>query len=870
MTQWMALTAAACLMVAGARPADTPNPTHYETNSIGMRMARIEPGSFSMGQDAIVPDDLTEPLTYFSEAMLRRKFPTGDGSRFKLWIDHARRGDFDERPVHRVRISRGFRISAFEVTNAQYERFDPGHRALRGKNGYSKADNEAVVFVTWNQAKAFTEWLSKKEGKPYRLPTEAEWEYCARAGTTSLYFTGDHLPAVFQKNARHTYFDRPADIVPLTVGMTPPNAWGLYDMHGNVEEWCQDWYGAYAAGEAVDPTGRATGDFKVTRGGSHGTPLYYLRSANRMGMLPEAASWTIGFRVVEGEAPTTIPLPAESPRPFQQNVEQRRATLPEIDPATPYFRGPRQFVKIPPHSHGPLYSHHNHDVAVAACPNGDLLAIWYTCVQERGRELAVAISRLRLGATDWDEASPFWDVPDRNDHAPAMWFDGKDTIYHFNALGIAGMWTPAAGVVRTSTDNGVTWSKARFVSPEFDFRSMFAQTVARLSDGSIAVAADRSPKFGERSPAQTGIWFSTDEGQRWRYKSGRMRGVHAAFIQLKDGRLMAFGRQEPVNGWMPVSYSSDLGKTWQTAASIFPPITGGQRAVLLRLREGPILFASFARDVRRFEPLPAKADIRWKTNLFAAVSFDEGRTWPVRKVLSDNLPDHAAFTLDHGRFRMSPVRSEPQGYLAITQTSDGLVHLLSSINHYAFNLAWLKQPAPDVSLEPRAQRLASRQALDPVRSGRLTAPGEWANDRSGEAATLDPEKGFTVEVKARVDTGTSGQAIELRAFAVSGPRLLNRYGIRVSAAGVDYRDGAGWKRIGTNLDHSGPAHVFRLAIRPDTAVQVYRDGELLATLDADLGNDLAQAARGSHFEWTATGGASIDTISFDGRGALQP
>lgn len=855
------IAAVSAVLAAGASP---------EVNSIGMRMMPVEAGTFLMGQDSPVPDDLTEPLTYYSREMLRKRFPTGDSSRFRLWLDHARRGDFDEKPLHRVRITHSFRMSAFEVTNAQYEQFDPGHKALRGKHGFSRDDDEAVVFVTWYQAKAFTDWLSKKEGKPYRLPTEAEWEYAARAGTTSLYFTGDHLPAAFHKNVRNSTFDQPRDVVPLTIGQTPPNAWGLYDMHGNVEEWCQDWYGAYEAGEAVDPAGRASGDFKVTRSGSHGTPLYFLRSANRMGMVPGAANWMIGFRVVEGEPPATRPLPEAGPLPFQQNVSQRGDPLPAIDPARPHFEGPRQFIRIPPHSHGPLYSHHNHDVAIAACPNGDLLAIWYTCVQERGRELATAISRLRRGAREWDEASPFWDAPDRNDHAPAMWFDGKKTIYHFNGLGIAGGWVPLAGIVRTSEDNGVTWSRARFVSQQFDSSSMFAQSVARLSDGSVAAAADYSPEPGTKRHSGTGIWFSRDGAQTWSHKEGVIPGVHATFVELKDGRLMAFGRGEAVNGWMPVSHSSDLGRTWQTSASIFPPITGGQRAALVRLKEGPIVLVSFARDVRRFEPIPRGADIRWKTNLFAAVSFDEGKTWPLRKVISDNLPDHAVFTMDHGRVRMSPVRSEPQGYLAITQAGDGMIHLLSSINHYAFNLAWLKKPQADVPVEPLAREIKRAGELTPVLAGRQTAPGKWANDRTDEVTPLDPEKGFTVEARARVPDAGVEQGFELRAFAVSGPRLLNRYAIRVSTSTVDYWDGARWNVIRKGLNNTDSPHAFRLAVRPDTAVQVYRDGELLAALDADLGNDLAQAARGSHFEWAAYGNTSIDSVSFDCRGAFRP
>src|SRR5690606_29082157 len=106
----------------------------------------------------------------------------------------------------------------------------------------------------------------------------------------------------------------------------------------------------------------------------------------------------------------------------------------------PYFAGPRPYVLIPDGSEGPLFSKHNHDPAIAECPNGDLLAIWYTTVTERGRELGMAASRLRYGSEEWEPAAPFWDAPDRNDHAPAMWFDGDRTLYQFVGLSTAATW----------------------------------------------------------------------------------------------------------------------------------------------------------------------------------------------------------------------------------------------------------------------------------------------------------------------------------------------------------------------------------------------------------------------------------------------
>lgn len=629
-------------------------------NSLGMKFVRIEPGAFLMGS--------------------------------------AEEGDFDERPVHRVTISRAFYLGATEVTNAQYERFDPSHRALRGKLGFAKEDDEAVVFVDWHEAVAFCRWLSEQEGRPYRLPTEAEWEYACRAGTTTAYHTGPKLDhPSFQKNVGR--YDIPPP-VSLVVGRTPPNPWGLYDMHGNVEEWCLDWYGPYTLEDQVDPVGRADGDFRVTRGGSHSTTLEYLRSANRSGTLPEDKSWLIGFRVALGAVPQGKPLPPPEPPLCQRPSERRMGPEPQgPDLSRPYFVGPRTYVKIPPGSDGPLFSKHNHDPAIVECPNGDLLAIWYTCRTEPGRELGLAASRLRQGAAEWDPASPFWDAPDRNDHAPALWCDGK-RIYHFCGLSAAATWGNLAVVLRTSDDSGFTWSKARLIAPEHGRRHQPVESVFRTRDGTLVLACDAVP--GGRggtallmSRDGSNTWFDPGEGKpRPEFREGArgawIAGIHAAVAELRDGRLLAFGRGDTIGGRMPQSISADGGRTWTYSASPFPPIGGGQRAVLLRLAEGPLFFASFATKMAMPD---ASGNVRQVSGLFAALSLDEGQSWPIRKLITDGGPpremDGGGNT---GRFILSRDSAEPRGYLSVCQDSHGVIHLISSKLHYAFNLAWLKQP----------------------------------------------------------------------------------------------------------------------------------------------------------------------------------
>jgi formylglycine-generating enzyme len=630
------------------------------TNSLGMKMIEVHPGSYLRGSET---------------------------------------GDYDEKPAHPVRISKAFHMSATEVTNAQYEEFEPAHRELRGAMGFSKEDDEAVVFVSWRDAMRFCQWLSEKEGKPYRLPTEAEWEYACRAGTTTPYHTGENLPEEYHKHQKEEWEPVPVD---LRVGRTPANAWGFHDMHGNVEEWCLDWYGPYPEGEQTDPVGLREGNFKITRGGSHNTPVEYLRSANRLGTLPEDKHWLIGFRVVMGEMPSTTPLPSPEPELWAQNVDQTPHDWPAHDAETPFFAGPVEFVKIPPGSEGPLFSRHNHQPAITACPNGDLLAIWYSCRREAGRELAVVASRLRQGETEWEPASLFWNTPDRNDHGNALWWDGKKTIYHFNGLGTDGTWAKLALIMRASTDNGATWSKARLINPQHGLRNQVIAGVFQTRDGEIILPCDAVPG----GHGGTAIHIGRNEGRDWEdpganaptpeFEQGKtggwIAGIHAGVVELKDGRLLALGRGDSINGEMPKSISSDKGRTWTYSASGLPPIGSGQRVVLTRLAEGPLFLVSFAGELLSTNAAGEEVKV---SGMFGALSHDEGETWPVKRLITDGgLPRELDGGGNTRKFILSATTAEPRGYLDAIQTPDGIIHLISSKQHYQFNLAWLNTPLP--------------------------------------------------------------------------------------------------------------------------------------------------------------------------------
>ena len=259
---------------------------------IRMKMVLVPPGTFTMGS------------------------PPGEPGRG------------DDETQHEVSIPRPFYLAVHEVTQRQFARFvrqtgyvtraerDGWSYAWDGKTwgrrakarwrtpGFPQRGADPVVCVSWNDAVAFCEWLSGKAGAEVRLPTEAEWEYACRAGTTSAYFWGDDPDSggaccngagrdegavaagttfAWQDGHRHT----------APVGSFESNAWGLYDMHGNVWEWCADWYRDDAA---APETGPIEGALRVVRGGSWMYGPRQLRSAKRHASAPSNRTTGIGFR----------------------------------------------------------------------------------------------------------------------------------------------------------------------------------------------------------------------------------------------------------------------------------------------------------------------------------------------------------------------------------------------------------------------------------------------------------------------------------------------------------------------------------------------------------------------------------------------
>ena len=200
--------------------------------------------------------------------------------------------DNDEGPVHRIKISRPFYMGKYEVTQQQY------YVVAKSKPSKFKQEGRPVENVSWDQADRFCRKLSKIKGGSYRLPTEAEWEYACRAGSQDRFYFGDDL--TYSQIEQYAWYSENSDSATHLVGEKKPNSFGLYDMHGNVWEWCGDWYAAdyYRHSITVDPHGPYNGKSRVFRGGGWFHRARYCRSASRSSCEPVYIRNYVGFRIV--------------------------------------------------------------------------------------------------------------------------------------------------------------------------------------------------------------------------------------------------------------------------------------------------------------------------------------------------------------------------------------------------------------------------------------------------------------------------------------------------------------------------------------------------------------------------------------------
>jgi hypothetical protein len=192
--------------------------------------------------------------------------------------------------------------------------------------------------------------------------------------------------------------------------------------------------------------------------------------------------------------------------------------------------------------------------------------------------------------------------------------------------------------------------------------------------------------------------MSGDGGETWLDAGGTIAGIHASAVELDDGRLLAFGRGDEVDGRLAMSVSADRGKTWEYSASPFPPIGGSQRLVLKRVLgtcsagRDPILLVSFANEPAESDNAFTVEDTsgrRGVSGMYCALSFDDGANWPFRRLVSDDGPNRSIEAMNGIPCIMGPRNAEVNGYLTACQSADGRIQLITSTNHYSFNLARL-------------------------------------------------------------------------------------------------------------------------------------------------------------------------------------
>lgn len=653
-----------------------------------MKLVQVEPGTFMMGAELA-------PLTGQSSPRPRLK-----------------NGDYDETPRHKVTITKPFYMSEAEVTIDQFRKFRPDFPGFKARLDH----HPYLSSISWHDAVAFCKWLSEREAKPYRLPTEAEWEYACRAGTWTPFSSGSSPP-------QHE----------------TPNPWGLKNMHTGVLEWCLDWHALYHQTAQTDPVGPESGWMKIVRGGgldlldkqtmsfyfgrdvepwALGRAPFYCRSANRASVPPDfappprrfqaaqmkninpplppgpqstspyrakglVAGWHhIGFRVVQAPMPDTTHDQFEPPF-FQRCVKQTAVAVSKgPDMTKPYYRTRRILPQLTTEQMvnigwriglPPGLGTNQHNGAVVALANGDLLAVYYNGFAESDPDLSILVVRLRYGSNHWDIPSVWPDFLDGNDASPFIFNDNGTIWLGWGGIHLTGgypfQWT-------VSKDNGATWSPIQF--PIFEShpggygRRQPINSAFRGPDNSLYIAFDG---WGSTS----GLWATRNNGKTWFDTGGRTLGLHATFALLDDNTILAYGtRNRTIDGFCPRNVSTDWGKTWHVSRSPMPGQGGGRNPIMLKLAGGRLLYVSNLGNAR--DP-----NVKGFTapGAYACLSDDNGQTWRIRKLIGAQTLD------DDGK----PVQVTTVGYVGAAQSQNSIIHLVTSRNkpnlHIELNEAWI-------------------------------------------------------------------------------------------------------------------------------------------------------------------------------------
>jgi formylglycine-generating enzyme required for sulfatase activity len=279
-----------------------PPPDH--TEYVGFRCVRRAPSvmpsrqtgdtaTFDLPGGATIEMVWIEPGTFIMGTTEEQK---------QAMISEGWEDDFErELPAHEVTITRGFWLGKYELTQGQWESV-MGTTPWSGRDYVQERASNPAAWISWEDVQAFIGVLNEMEGSEvYRLPTEAQWEYACRAGSTTRWSFGDDESML----GEYAWYDANAwnvgEKYAHEVGAKLPNPWGLHDMHGNVWEWCWDWYGTYSSGAQVDPMGPSSGSYRVVRCGDFGYYAWSTRSANRSYLTPGFHIYHVGARLVRQE-----------------------------------------------------------------------------------------------------------------------------------------------------------------------------------------------------------------------------------------------------------------------------------------------------------------------------------------------------------------------------------------------------------------------------------------------------------------------------------------------------------------------------------------------------------------------------------------
>ena len=670
---------------------------------------RITPGTFRMGADAA-------PL------------PAAITKGFGVMSTRPSHGDFDELPAHTVRITHAFTIGITQVSPAEFAQFDPTYEPHASTPAYASG-------ISWEQAMAYCRWLTQKTGKPWRLPTEAEWEYVARAGGTKIFGASD-----------------------TPIPLDQPNAFGAKNMEVGRPEWTLDNYGPYQPGDITDPTDAASFMTKAIRGGGldwrhtatktspdlnvPATAPYFSRPANRASLPPSYASenGNVGFRVVQAPMPANNFTPPQSYF-FETAVHQLTITgtpalskpIDHPSPATPFYRTHELFPNLAGKSMpsvgwrlglAPGLGINYHNSAIQVVPNGDLLAAFYnTPDREDDPDQTVMVLRRRAGNDDWDMPEPFPLFADAGLAAPVIWNDPKFQSKPGGRLwffwGFARLIGAPPFAFATSNDNGATWSAAHFPvfpQPIGRYVSQPINSIVRGPDNSIYMPTDSTGRDPDGNGSISVVWKSADDGRTWSDTGGRTAGRHTTIVFAQkngnqSGDLLGFGgKNSNIDGRMPLAISHDDGKTWTKSKLPFDPLASGERPSVIRLLDGKLFFVA---DLN-----PKNQKHIHKDGAFVALSSDDGKTWTIKRLPSNILT---------------------VGYTTATQGPDGIIHIATTKNTVNYeielNEAWLLSPSTK-DASPKDESMKDDVSSRPERGARSGETPVFAPAHAESATNL--------------------------------------------------------------------------------------------------------------------------------------